>query len=342
MVTLRKRKNKDGSTSLRLDIYYDGIRRVETLKLKLIVPRTAQDREYNRRALRDAQSIALQRSREIEAGHYNLSSNPVVAEWMQEYIDSYTKKDKRNLQGALNKFIECNGQITFNALTPAAIDKYIDHLESNQAGEGAKSYFNRFNKMVKHAYKIGMIRVNPILQTDKKVRGRASKRDILTLDEVRKLKNTTMSNDHVRRAALLSCVTGLAWVDVRELRWEHIRDGKVIKVREKLMADNVEVVVPLNDTAIELLGVRGEGYVFNLPSANGANKLLKGWVKRAGIGKKITWHNLRHSFGTNLIYNGVDLLTTSKLLGHQSTKHTMRYVDAAEDMKSNAVKKIEL
>jgi len=342
MVTLRKRKNKDGSTSLRLDIYYDGIRRVETLKLKLIVPRTAQDREYNRRALRDAQSIAMQRAREIESGHYNLSSNPVVADWMQSYIDSYTKKDKRNMQGALNKFIECNGRITFNSLNPAAIDKYIDHLESNQAGEGAKSYFCRFNKMVKHAYKLGIIRVNPILLTDKRVRGRASKRDILTLDEVRKLKSTPLSNDHVRRAALLSCVTGLAWVDVMELKWEHIRDGRIVKVREKLTADNVEVIVPLNDTAIELLGARGEGYVFDLPSANGANKLLKGWVKRAGIDKRITWHNLRHSFGTNLIYNGVDLLTTSKLLGHQTTKHTMRYVDAAEDMKSNAVKKIEL
>lgn len=342
MVTLRKRKNKDGSTSLRLDIYYDGIRRIETLKLKLIVPRTAQDREYNRITLRDAQSIALQRAREIESGHYNLSSNPVVADWMQDYIDRYTKKDKRNLQGALNRFIKCKGKIKFSELTTAVIDEYIDYLESVSSGEGARSYFKRFKKMVNHAHKSKLIAQNPIDMTEKKVRGRAFKRDILTIEEVRKLRDTHMSNDHVRRAALLCCVTGLAFVDVKELRWEHIRDGKIVKVREKLMADNVEVVVPLNDTAIELLGVRGNGHVFDLPSSNGANKLLKGWVKRAGIDKKITWHNLRHSFGTNLIYNGVDLLTTSKLLGHQSTKHTMRYVDAAEEMKSNAVKKIEL
>lgn len=31
-ITLRKRKNKDGTTSLRLDIYTDGKHKIETLK----------------------------------------------------------------------------------------------------------------------------------------------------------------------------------------------------------------------------------------------------------------------------------------------------------------------
>jgi hypothetical protein len=38
-VILRKRKNADGTTTLRLDIYHDGKRSVETLKyLKLAKP----------------------------------------------------------------------------------------------------------------------------------------------------------------------------------------------------------------------------------------------------------------------------------------------------------------
>jgi len=82
--------------------------------------------------------------------------------------------------------------------------------------------------------------------------------------------------------------------------------------------------------------------VFTLPSANGANKTVKAWVRRAKIEKQITWHNARHSFGTNLIFNEVDVLTTSKLLGHTSMKHTQRYVDASNEMKENATKAINI
>ncbi len=82
--------------------------------------------------------------------------------------------------------------------------------------------------------------------------------------------------------------------------------------------------------------------VFQLPSANGANKTVRAWVMRAKINKKITWHNARHSFGTNLIFNDVDVLTASKLLGHKSMKNTQRYVDVANEMKEKATNKIDI
>jgi site-specific recombinase XerD len=111
-----------------------------------------------------------------------------------------------------------------------------------------------------------------------------------------------------------------------------------------------DVIIPLNDTALKLLGMpeakqpksQKKDIVFTLPSANGANKTIKAWVKRAKIDKQITWHNARHSFGTNLIFNDVDVLTTSKLLGHSTLKHTQRYVDASNEMKENATKAINI
>ena len=83
-----------------------------------------------------------------------------------------------------------------------------------------------------------------------------------------------------------------------------------------------------------------EESIFKLPTANGANKTLKAWVKRAKINKVITWHNARHSFGTNLIFHDVAMLTASKLLGHTTTKMTERYVKAAEEMKQSATDKL--
>ena len=69
---------------------------------------------------------------------------------------------------------------------------------------------------------------------------------------------------------------------------------------------------------------------------------MKAWVKRAGINKKITWHNLRHSYGTNLILNDVDVVTASKLLGHATLAHTNRYVDTAAELKQKATDKINI
>ena len=104
------------------------------------------------------------------------------------------------------------------------------------------------------------------------------------------------------------------------------------------------VVIPLNETAVILLGKAGATgmNVFSLPTANGCNKTLKAWVKRAGISKAITWHNGRHSYGTNLVLNDVDVLTTSKLLGHNSLRHIQQYVDTADEMKQKATDKINI
>ena len=72
-----------------------------------------------------------------------------------------------------------------------------------------------------------------------------------------------------------------------------------------------------------------------------SRKLLSFFVKtsiykRAGIKKKITSHNARHSFGTNLIFQSADVTTASSLLGHSSLKHTQRYIKTAAELKQKA------
>lgn len=97
-VTLRKRKNADGSTSLRLDIYQNGIRTVETLKqLRLAKSSSLIDREHNKGKLRQAEEIAITRAAELQPTNYNmitdLGKKTVITEWMKQFIAGYTKKD---------------------------------------------------------------------------------------------------------------------------------------------------------------------------------------------------------------------------------------------------------
>lgn len=346
-VKLRKRKNSDGTTSLRLDIYHNGKRWYETLKhLQLSKGNIISDREKNKELLKQAEAIALARTTDLEASNYGLVSDAgkktIITKWMQSYVDAYQKADKRNMQGALNRFSDYLAEIkkqglTFGYITPLIIEGFIEHLEAGCSGEGAASYYNRFKKMIKQAYRKNLMKDNPLDKVERKVKGKAAKKDVLTLEEIQTLAATPTESTEVRRAFLFSCVTGLRWCDVKALQWEGINlKEKMMNVVQEKTGENV--AIPLNETALKLLGTPGkpDSHLFTLPSANGANKTVKAWVKRAGITKKITWHNARHSFGTNLIFNDVGVLTASKLLGHTSLKHTQRYVAIAEEMKRRA------
>ncbi|WP_300597367.1 site-specific integrase [Niabella sp.] len=353
-VTLRKRKNADGSISLRLDIYNNGQRSYELLShLRLEKPSTPIARENNKDLMKQAEAIRVARAAELEAGGYNLVSDAgkrtVVIVWLKAYAENYKKKDVRNVAGVINRFDEFlreerKLQITFPQLTPALIESFIDFLNHHHKGEGPGSYYARFKRAIKAAYKKRLIKENPLDFVEKKPFGKAAEKEVLIADELKILAGTPIQNPQIRAAALFSAVTGLAWIDVKGLKWHNI-DLKNRNIRRYARTKTREsITVALNDTAIKLMGEPGapNDLVFELPTANGANKTLQAWVDRAKIEKKITWHNLRHSAGTNLALSGTDVLGISKVLAQASVKHAQRYIHAAEQMKRRETDKLNI
>jgi len=70
-------------------------------------------------------------------------------------------------------------------------------------------------------------------------------------------------------------------------------------------------------------------------------QMLAKRADQAGV-KDMTWHDFRRSFAGNLLDNGVDLVTTQKLLGHKSPTTTSIYDRRGEEVKRKAVKSLHV
>ena len=69
---------------------------------------------------------------------------------------------------------------------------------------------------------------------------------------------------------------------------------------------------------------------FHLRDNSNVNKDLIILARLAGLSKKISFHTARHTNATLLIYNGVNITTVQKLLGHKSVKTTQVYTNVMD------------
>src|SRR5262249_35253988 len=58
--------------------------------------------------------------------------------------------------------------------------------------------------------------------------------------------------------------------------------------------------------------------------------------QRAGV-RRVTWHILRHTFGSLLIMRGVPVPAVSALMGHSNVSTTMRYIHLAPSTLRKAI-----
>lgn len=347
-VKLRKRKNSDGTTSLLLDIYHDSKRHYEFLKeLKLCKPQTPFDRVENQNRIKLAEQIKNKREQQLQSDEYEITpafkKNIDFIQFFENYLNSYTKKDKRVMTGCFEKFkafmiVAEIVSLTTKQINESLANEFKEYLEQTLNGETPANYFKKFKKVLKHGVKQKVFSFNPAQELTAK-RNESIKKEILTFDEIQLLAGTPCTNDEVKRAFLFSCLSGLRFCDINVLKWQHI-NSNVLKITQQKTSK--QVTINLNDNAIQLIGKAGNKneLVFQLPSHTACTKGLDVWCKKAKINKKITWHCARHSFATNIIFYGSDVNSASSLLGHSSLAYTQRYLRVVNELKEKAVQNL--
>ena len=63
-------------------------------------------------------------------------------------------------------------------------------------------------------------------------------------------------------------------------------------------------------------------------------------LRKAGI-EDFRFHDLRHTFASQLVMSGVNLKTVQQLLGHKDIKMTMRYSHLSPEFVQEAIEKLD-
>lgn len=149
----------------------------------------------------------------------------------------------------------------------------------------------------------------------------------------------------VRDLFIFSSYTGLAFVDAKELRPEHLfkdNDGNlwIRKGRHKMRRSQANCIsnVPLLDMAKQILEKYSnhpvcvqKGVCLPVLSNQKMNSYLKEIADFCGIKKNLTTHAARHTFSTTItLANKVSLENVAKMLGHTSTRMTQHYAQVLD------------
>ena len=227
-------------------------------------------------------------------------------------------------------------------------DFYLRNIKNCNNNSTIK-YIRNFGKIVKQCYVNGWIEKDPFLNYKGKVK--EIERTYLSEDEIESLLNKEFKIKRlelVRDMFIFSCFTGLAYIDVFNLKKSNIVigiDGEkwISTHRQKTESASKIPILPVTQMIIDKYE--------NHPQSNNHKKLLpilsnqkmNAYLKELAdiceIDKELTFHIARHTFATTVtLTNGVPIESVSKMLGHKNLRTTQHYAKVldrkvSEDMK---------
>lgn len=360
-VRLREQMLSDGRRSLYLDIYFKGQRTYKFLKLYLLPGTDASTKIANSNTLAQANAIKSEMIYDLTnkiAGITDKSHKAKMpfVEWLEIYHQTITKRggDDSWVKRVINEIKEYDNGTVLADVDKEYILGFLERLltRENMRRKGTKMkketvfvYMDYIRAALNYAVKEKLLPTSPYKGISRNmVRFRQFKREYLTVPEIKKLIETPCRRQDIKDAFLFSCFCGLRIQDVIDLRWKHISKNKddwqveIVQFKTK-----VPLYLPLNMSARQWLPkeeTSSEDRCFPKLSKDYHN-VISNWVKEAGIDKHITYHTSRHTFATLCLTAGIDIYTTSQLLGHTSIRTTQRYARIINRKKDDAIARLD-
>jgi integrase len=275
-----------------------------------------------------------------------LSGGPpkkTLQEFTDEYLDyradhaaRFTHQtDSQALRRAIKEF---GGDTPLSRLTTRQIDLWLAQMGKTFKRTSANVWFRHFKAALSTAVKWGYLRENPckgveLLKPQEDFPRFLNREEVIRLlaaepdPEFRCLWRFLIAAGCRRSEALQITVQD---VDVPRRR---IRIGQTKNGKPKYVIINEEVGLVLWEMLPDL------GKLFPWQPDSVTHHFLR-TARAAGLTCRL--HDLRHTFGSWLVMEGVPLLTVSKLMGHQDPKTTQIYAHLSQEHLEQAARKMKL
>jgi integrase len=321
--------------SFYLDFYYEGKRYTE--KVGPVSESVAKEKLTIKRA-------------EVIRGEWKPKTVKISFEKFKEQYLEYSlanKKPRTSLRDitSLKPLQEFFGGKFISEISPFLIEKYKQkRKEDGVSPRTVNIEIACLRHMFNMAMKWGKAQKNPVHEV-KLFKEPEGKDRILSPEEEARLIEVVRSSrkaKHLEPVIITALQTGMRKGEVLGLKWSNIDFPNRLITIEGTKSGYVRKI-PMNMKLTETLdhGRRKNNgdYIFVDRRGSPYKSFRTAWehaLEKAGI-ENLTFHSLRHTFGSRLGMAGVDIKTIQELMGHRDIKMTMRYSHPTAQHKRNAV-----
>ncbi|MEJ2697522.1 MAG: site-specific integrase [Candidatus Sulfobium sp.] len=248
----------------------------------------------------------------------------LFSEMVEKYLSKYERLRDRT---SLTRLLPVFGNLTLAEITTERLSDY--HRDRLKVVKPATVYqelslMRRMFNVARREWK--WVRDNPVSDISFSVGNKNARERWLTIEEEKRLLDCAGNPVWLRPVLVFALHTGMRRGEILNLKWTDVDFNRRL-VRILKSKNGEKRSIPMSRTVYELLrnqNVRDiSGRVFPVS----ARCLRQGYEKAISkaVLHNLTFHDLRHTFATRLVQNGVDLYKVKELLGHKTIAMTMRY-----------------
>lgn len=303
-------------------------------------------------SFKDALGVLIKRKKEVMEGNSPMPSKRIGNHTFKELADSYLtwahrQRSFSSKRGFVLQLLEAFGNLPLRFFTT----KLVEEFQTQRLTQGNKpATVNRLIATLKHMFTKAvdwdMVEEEALKRVRKVKLLREDNRRLRFLSKEEMLRLLESCSSHLHPIVLTAFNTGMRKSEILNLRWNQV-DFKHGFILLEVTKSGERREIPMNQILRETL--RKIPRRLNNPHVftNGKGKPYKdvkgsfaSALRKAGI-KDFKFHDLRHTFASHLVMEGVDLTTVKELLGHKTLNMTLRYAHLAPGHKVRAVSVLE-
>jgi site-specific recombinase XerD len=336
-VKIRVNKNK-----IYLDVYIKGVRKWESTGLS-----TCKDPKQNKEIMKLAEILRSRKEIQIVTRENDLM-DPIKR---KDTLYSHLKNKPGKLPLWTARYLESfpGGTITrLEDVSPTWVSRFKEYLltETTLHQNTARNYLKEIKHTLNQAVKDNILPRNPAdgVQNIKFIE---PDRLFLNEDELElfsKVNSPSEIETCVKKAFMFSCLTGIRLSDLKTLKWENIdhSTSRTLLIKRQIKT-KTKIHNIISKSSWDIINNQEKHdpsqpvFPYMSRVAGSSAEILARLGQRAGITKRISWHVARRTFALQMLENGVDIFTVSKLLGHAKIATTIIYLQMTSKLGKKAI-----